>query len=401
MKAVQKLILPDRCSGCGACVQICPYQVLGLNADKEGFLVPSIYDIDKCIDCGVCIKVCQIHQVKGQNLNNEPPISFIAQSKDIKNVKRSASGGAFWTIAKDWIISKHGVVYGAAFDNNLVVRHIGVHTISDLKKLQGSKYVQSNTFCCYKEVKELLQAGQYILFSGTPCQVHGLKLYLRKEYTNLFTIDIICHGVTSPGLLRDYVEKVEKHEGRTVNNIRFRWKNPLFKSGSSFCMMMKMGHGFSLINAGKNDPYMNVYLSGYAFRESCYNCQFANPQRVGDITIGDCDSHQDYPGFHPTESNSTLILNTAQGKDYWNVNLHSFFDYTSLNLEREITCNKQLHKSFMKPIQRNGIYSQFYSMGYEGLVEHFGRKQTFVTRVKTVVMMFIPLSIKKVIAFFR
>ena len=400
MKIVETLIKEKECSGCEACVQSCPQNVLIMKQDNEGFLAPEVTDKERCVNCGLCIKACQVHQIRAIDSKSRQ-IGYVAQSKDRKNSKRSSSGGAFWTIAKEWIEGKNGVVFGAAVMEDHTVCHILADTVEGLKRMQGSKYVQSNIGNSYRETKRLLQEGCEVLFSGTPCQIQGLRLYLKKDYSNLFTIDIICHGVTSPLLLTDYIKKVEHHEKRKCTGVRFRYKNPLFKSGSSFYMMLMMNKGFRVIRAGKRDPYMNIYLSGYAFRESCYACQFACPKRVGDITIGDCDSHRDYPNYHPDESNSTIIINTQKADDYWSNKLAAKFEFVTMNLDREIECNKQLNKPFTRPQKRDGIYHDVLSMGYNELMKRYGQEQGWLSYIKTRIMMHMPITIRKIMASVR
>lgn len=395
MKVVENLFKPKECSGCEACIHICPKQVLAAAVDDEGFVTPQIIDINSCVDCGQCVKVCQAHQQHPCLTNeNDLPISYIAQSYDVRNVKRSASGGAFWTIAKCWIENYHGVVFGAAFCEHNEVRHIEVRALKELKRIQGSKYVQSIIGNTYIKVKELLLNGEKVLFSGTPCQVQGLKLFLRKEYDNLFTIDIICHGVTSPQLLKDYLRKVEEHENSKCKVVRFRWKNPWFKSGSPFYMIIKKGRKI-IVRAGKNDPYLNVYLSGYAFRESCYQCQFANTYRVGDITIGDNDSHKCYPEFHPEESNSTILLNTSRALMLWNVSLYLLFDKIPLEIELEASYNKQLKAPFPRPEIRDSIYKKWGEYTYEQLFHVYGYNVGFIQSIRMRLSMLVPLKFKR------
>lgn len=395
MKVVDNLIRPFECSGCEACIWSCPQKVINAFQDEEGFIVPRIQDIDCCIDCGLCIKVCQTHQPQIPNAHKEYlPIGYVAQSLDVKNVKRSASGGAFWTIAKYWIEKYHGIVFGAAFCENNEVRHIAARDLKELKRIQGSKYVQSIIGNTYSTVKESLLKGEKVLFSGTPCQVQGLKLFLRKKYENLFTIDIICHGVTSPQLLKDYLGKVEKYEHSKCKEVRFRWKNPWFKSGSPFYMVIRKGKR-TIVRAGKNDPYLNVYLSGYAFRESCYRCQFAGTNRVGDITIGDNDSHNCYPEFHPEESNSTIILNTTRALTLWNDAIQLLFDKIPLDIALEAKYNKQLNAPFPRPEVRNSIYKQWRDYTYYQLFQMFGYNQGFIQSLRMRLSMLVPLKLKR------
>lgn len=393
MKEVEHLIVSEKCSGCEACINSCPQNVLLRGYDNEGFVIPVIQNVSDCIDCAKCIKVCQTHN-KEEQISSEPICSYVAQSKDVRNAKRSSSGGAFWTIGRYWIEQLHGVVVGAAYCEDHYVRHIEVDNLKDLRRLQGSKYVQSLVGDIYIRVKKRLQNGDYVLFSGTPCQVKGLQLYLQRDYEKLLTIDIICHGVTSPKLLNDYIEKIEENEGRKCINIKFRWKNPWFKSGSPYYMIMMMNNGLKLIRAGKNDPYLNIYLSGYAFRESCYNCQFACTKRVGDITLGDNDSHECYPDFHAEESNSTLLLNTKRACHIWENCLRSLFDYIPLDFNMEVKYNKQLKAPFQRPIQRNNVYNRWSELSYKQILQEFGSPQSFLQYLRLRISLLMPLYIK-------
>lgn len=388
--------LPSReaCVGCNACIQICPKNVLKREHDKEGFFYPLVNEKDKCINCSLCIQVCPLKQ----RVRFKPEVEqkgFVAQGVDIKDIRKSSSGGAFFEFAKFFLEKTSGVVCGASFCTDLKVRHICVHDIVELKKLQGSKYVQSSTENTYSEIKLLLDKGVAVLFSGTPCQVAGLRTFLRRDYKELITIDIICHGVSSPKLLSDYIEKVESHEHRKCIDIRFRYKSPFNKSGS-FMMMMMMDKGFNVMREGKKDPYMDVYLHGYAFRESCYQCLYANLSRVGDITIGDCDSHRNYPDFYPELSNSTIILNTEKGLKFWGKCKH-LFDSIPLDIQLEAQCNKQLLAPFPRPALRDNIYKRWSSFTYQDMFQHFGKSQNRLQYLKLRISMIIPMKWKQII----
>lgn len=396
LKNYEQLPGRDICCGCNACVQICPKGVLKQGSDKEGFVNPVIDDRDKCINCSLCIQVCQLKQ-STQLKPNIAQKGFIAQGLDRIAVKRSSSGGAFFEFAKFFLETTNGVVYGASFCADKKVRHICVHSIDELKKLQGSKYVQSSINNAYSEIKSFLNKDVPVLFSGTPCQVAGLRTFLRRDYQKLITIDIICHGVTSPKLLSDYITKVEKHEHRECINIRFRWKHPYIKSGSSFYMMMMMNKGLDVIRDGKKDPYLNVYLNGYAFRESCYQCSYANLNRVGDITIGDCDSHQHYSNFFPELSNSTIILNTEKALRYWEKCKYILFVSDPLDIQLEAQCNKQLRSPFPRPALRDSIYSKWSSATYQDMFRQFGELQNWRQYLKLRIAMNVPMKWKQII----
>lgn len=355
------LYIADDCCGCQACIQICPRGVLSAGISDEGFTIPVITDLDSCVDCGLCMKVCGIHRPPA--LHRTADESYMAQSRHTRAAKRSSSGGAFREIAAACIREYGAYVFGAAFDSGLRVRHICVNEIKNLKRLQGSKYVQSDMGDSYIRAKELLDGGEYVLFSGTPCQINGLHNFLRKDYERLMTVDIICHGVTSPRLLADYITGVERAEGRQVRGVRFRWKNPLFESSSSFYMMMMMNRGFRRIAIGTKDPYMEIFLNGEAFRECCYRCPFARTERPADFTLGDLDSHRLYPSFHPGESNSTILVNTPRAAQLWNRTISREMDFMPLNLQIEADYNHQLRHPSPRPDKRDVIYSDIYNSG--------------------------------------
>ncbi len=395
-KAVDDLYVKDLCTGCNACVSICPAHVLESEYDKEGFIRPVIKNYDDCISCGLCLKVCNIHNKPQSPTTGQT--AFIAQSKHTRKVKKSASGGAFYELARTILQDYNGVVFGAAFDDNLKVRHVAVDQLEHLPILQGSKYVQSDTNGIYGQLKKYLESNRYVLFSGTPCQIHGLLKFLRKDYPRLYTVDIVCHGVASPWLLRHHIEAIESTHYSKVRKIRFRWKNPLFKSGSSFyMMMMMMKNGYKFLRIGKNDAYMNLYLNGVAFRECCYNCKFANLNRPGDFTIGDCDSHRFYPNFHPDESNSIIVLNTAKARLLWAERIQNNFDFEKLDLKREASCNKQLNAPFPRPETRDNIYSKLADMPVEEYFRTYSNSQTKIHEWMTKVIIYLPAPLMRLI----
>ena len=190
------------CCGCSACVQKCPKQCISLKEDCEGFLYP-IVDKDICIDCGLCEKVCPILY---QGEERKPLKVFAAKNHDEEIRKQSSSGGIF-TLLAEKIINEGGVVFGAKFDENWDVKHDYTETIEGLAAFRGSKYVQSRIEDNYRKAETFLKQGRKVLFSGTPCQIAGLKRFFRKEYENLLTVDFICHGVPSPGVWRRYLQE--------------------------------------------------------------------------------------------------------------------------------------------------------------------------------------------------
>ena len=194
-----KIARKEDCTGCHSCYNVCPKKCIDMKFDEEGFLYPSI-DSSKCVECGLCEKVCPIiHTIEIEN----EPIAVGCYNKDEKIRMDSSSGGIF-TLLSELVIQYGGVVFGAEFDENYNVRHSYVDNIEDLYKFRGSKYVQSTIGNSYYNAKQFLEQGRQVLFSGTPCQITGLKRYLQKDYDNLICQDIVCHGVPSTNVWEHY-----------------------------------------------------------------------------------------------------------------------------------------------------------------------------------------------------
>lgn len=211
--------ITEKCTGCRACEQLCSQKAISMIEDDEGFMVASI-DQSKCIDCGLCQKRCP------QNIAIKKSVACQALAvrlKDDKLLFKSASGGAFMGIAKAWI-ENGGVVYGVTYDSEWNACHVGANTLNELKKIQSSKYVQANTQHSYSDIKAKLMQGKKVLFSGTACQVGGLKSFLKKDYDNLLTMDLVCHGVNSPLLFKKYIVWLEKQKNFKIKEYNFRSK---------------------------------------------------------------------------------------------------------------------------------------------------------------------------------
>lgn len=274
-------MLPDiDCVGCGACANVCPKNCLNMIVDKYGFLHPEIQK-DNCVTCGACEKVCPIINKNIKEKNTVP--AYAVYSKNDKVRASSSSGGLFYTIAK-YIIENGGIVYGAAFDENLYLRHTGVESAEDLYLLQGSKYLQSDIKLCLREIKKHLSDNRPVLFCGTPCQVEGLLRYLNKPYENLFTLDFICHGVPSPKAWQEYIRSQEKAFSSKVCSASFRDKT---YGWTSFSSTLNFVNKSEYLEAHHKDSYMKAFLQNISLRKSCYNCSFKTLNRNSDITMGD------------------------------------------------------------------------------------------------------------------
>lgn len=269
------------CSGCQACVNACPKSAISMKADSLEFLYPQI-DSKKCVSCGLCEKSCPILH-KRKDSRQEPDAYAVISKKDRD---LSSSGGAFSAFAR-YVLARNGVVFGASIDDNLQVKHVFIESVDDLQSLRGSKYVQSFIGDSYKRVKSFLKANRMVLFSGTPCQVAGLYSYLgNNHYENqLITLDLVCHGVPSQSFFDAYIAKLQREycSGDRIEGFRFRkldaWDyRPAYK---------KTNENKWTVTRLEKDSFMKAFFKGLSYRESCYNCKYANINRVGNFTIAD------------------------------------------------------------------------------------------------------------------
>ena len=300
------------CCGCSACMNICPTKCIEMKFDDEGFWYPYI-DEDKCKHCGQCDKTCPVLNQK-TNTNQVNPHTFAVINPDEFVRKRSSSGGVFYALA-ELIINQGGVVFGARFNENWEVIHDFTDNIKGIRSFQGSKYVQSNIGETYKQVNEFLKQGRKVLFSGTPCQIAGLQSFLGHDDDNLLLVDVICHGVPSPVIWKNYV-KIHERNGDKICNIFFRKKE---FSWINYFIEFIFEKSPKYLNFAGADNYMAAFLSNLSLRPSCYNCHF----RIGvgnnksDITIADFWGVQSIlPQMFDDKGTSLVMVSTQKGVMY-------------------------------------------------------------------------------------
>ena len=269
----------NKCCGCEVCSNACPKNCIKMMADEKGFLYPEI-DENKCIDCHLCEKVCPVLLPLSSKYE---PFMYAIQNRDEKIRETSTSGGAFSAIAQ-WVLDKQGVVIGAAYDDQFRVFHKSVESEKDVEAFRGSKYVQSRAGEIYKNVRQYLEKDRWVCFSGTPCQVNGLKKYLQKEYEKLITIDLACRGITSPAFLKKYLEYHKNKEKSDIVSLQFREK--YYGYGFS-TMKIEFSNG-GIYRAGmESDIFLRSFFEDLNTRESCHSCQFKTVKRVSDFTLFD------------------------------------------------------------------------------------------------------------------
>lgn len=304
------LVEKKKCSGCTACVACCPQNAIIMTFDTEGFKYPVI-DREKCIECGKCLRTCPI---LNKQKKNKVTLSYIAINKEKEQRLKSASGGIFSVIALN-VLEHGGVVFGAAYDADFQVRHIAIENKKDLHKLQMSKYVQSDLDGVFNSVENYLKNGRLVLFSGTPCQVAGLKAYHNNEDSNLILLDLVCHGVPSPVLFEEYKKALKEEYKSNIENIYFRSKvlgHHLSTIAVSFSDG-KLRHSTRLIKS-----YPRLWFAGYSSRPSCYACSFKEEDRVSDFTLFDSFKSADYYGFNDDDLGlSNVYIRTQKAYDIW------------------------------------------------------------------------------------
>ena len=335
-----RIIQPTKeCSACGACVDACPKGAISIKEDKKGYLYPIINQ-PKCISCGMCSKVCA--NEKKDDKKDFVPTAYIARTYDKERYDISASGGIFGTLASEFIKS-NGIVYGAAIineGNTLNCKHIRVEALDKLHTIQGSKYVHSETQGIYACVLKDLTDGKKVLFSGTSCQVAALNCFLGKHYDNLFTVDLVCHGVPPISMFHKYIHYLEKKNKYQINNISFR------KKGKPGFDLDKDSYVITLFLNKDNEPfekYISSRYSGYyslfraraGYRPNCYICRYASIKKQGDITLGDfVPRGNEFDKYKLSDKNmySTILVNNDHGKNLFNtISNHCF--YSEIDIE--------------------------------------------------------------------
>lgn len=296
------------CCGCTACASVCPKDAITMEPDTLGFKYPKV-DLSKCIDCGLCEKVCAFNDNYDKSLNLKEPEIYAARHKDIHEIETSRSGAAFIAIS-DYILENGGIVYGAGYKDHFRVAHKRATTKEERNEFKGSKYVQSDLDGIFRQVKEDLKQGNTVLFSGTPCQTAGLNSYIGKKLReNLVLVDIVCHGVPSPYIWRDYLTYLEnKYKGKVVK-VDFRDKSRIGWAGHIESYTFDNGEKI------ETKKYTNLFYKHIMLRESCGTCHYTNFHRPSDFTLAD------YWGWEKTNSSinkdnkgvSLVLVNTEKG----------------------------------------------------------------------------------------
>lgn len=343
------------CCGCEACAQKCPKNCIQMKFDEEGFCYPKV-NRNLCVHCNLCDSVCSVLNKLKHDKKDTVSRTFAAYNKDEEELFNSSSGGVFSLLAKQ-IIANNGVVFGAAYCEDFVVKHIAIKSQDDLNKLRGSKYVQSDMQESYRLAEKLLKENVEVLFSGTPCQIEGLLSYLGNDYKNLITIDLICSGVPSPKLWKEYIEYREDMLHSKTSQINLRYK----KYGwQEYIVFFEYENGKRYIKTRFEDPFMRAFRNGFSLRPSCFECQFKSTERKADITLADFWGIETVmPDMNNQAGTSMVFVNTEQGERLFSSISN---DIISAEIDKQVavSCNPMMNNSFKKPPMRDDFY-QFVS----------------------------------------
>lgn len=346
----------ENCCGCYGCVSVCAHNAIDMVEDSHGFVHPTIDEM-KCIKCNLCVVRCPVNQrdTNGNAENISVKASYAAFAKSNKLRFDSSSGGIFSLLA-NMIIEQGGVVFGVKWDDELRPVHRFCETVEDLDCFRKSKYVQSVVGNSYKKAKEFLKQGRSVLFSGVPCQIEALNLFLGKPYPNLYTVDIVCHGVPSNSVWQSYLRYSEEQYADRVVGFVFRHKKPSWISSG---VLFGLGNGNKVYQSAGDNLFFNGFVSNLFLRESCYRCRFSNCDRPADITL------MDYWGYTPTKLSfcdyykrgiSAILVNSDKGTNLVD-EAKSDMLWEELTLRNIRQCNRNLNI----PQQPNEKIEQFWN----------------------------------------
>lgn len=348
----------EECTGCTACMNICPKNAIEMKTDEEGFTYPFI-NKEKCIKCKLCENVCP--NVKSINTKSDVK-SYAVKHLDLQERKTSSSGAMFIAIS-DYILNYSGVVYGAAFDEKFRVVHKRAETKEQREEFKKSKYVQSDMGEIFKQVKQDLADDRLVLFSGTPCQVDGLKNYLHNEnIEKLYTCDLVCHGVPSPKIYSDYLKYITHNYKNKL--LSFNFRNKKYGWNSHY-------ESYKLKNKAERTDlkYRELFYTNLALRPSCYECNYSNLNRISDITIGDFwGIEKKNSTFKDSDGVSLCIINSEKGKKLFE-NIKENIECIETNIQDSLQHN--LVKPTQKPENREEFWNDYTKNGFQYIVKKY------------------------------
>lgn len=367
----------NECCGCTACINICPVKCLGEYNNELGFSYPIMENKDACIECKLCEKVCPT--LKEIKTKSEPINSLCAYAKN-NDIKSASTSGGIFTLLANKILDDGGYVYGAALITPTLVKHIEVSSAEELWKLQGSKYIESKLGDIFLKVKEKLQTGKKVLFSGVPCQIYGLLSFLGKEYDNLICIDLLCYGVPSPRVWSKYLSFINK-ENKDIKYINFRDKTYGWKN---YSLKITYEDGSHYLKEKNKDLFLSTYSKGGYIKSYCYTCKMKGFPKKSDITLGDfLEVDRLDNSFNDDKGMSAVFINTSKGQKLYNeiINETNYLEVTAEKLNEispRIGAPSKMHK------KRERIIKEIDNIPIDIILKKYAMP-TKVERVKNII----------------
>lgn len=357
----KKIKLSRDCMGCHGCANKCPKYCISMEMDEEGFLNPKV-DYDLCINCKQCIEVCPI--INKKVVDNEP-LAYACMNNN-EEIRQDSSSGGIFTLVAELVIDKGGIVFGACFNDNFELEHDYVKTKEELSRLRGSKYLQSKVGNSYNEVKDFLDLGIFVVFTGTPCQIAGINSFLGdKIYDNLVTIDIICHGVPSPEIWRKYVKFREKKANSQIQRIAFRHKCEGWKR---FSVLFTFKNNTEYRKVLNKDLYMKAFLKDVCLRPSCYDCEFKTLNRQSDITLADFWGIENVlPEMDDDKGTSLIFINSKVGQETFK-SISNSMRFKEVDINEAVKYNSAAIQSVKLNPNREGFMFEKNSLSFDKLV---------------------------------
>lgn len=382
------------CTGCGVCASLCPAGCIEMRDGGEGFCYPAV-DEQKCLHCDVCTRCCHLNSDR----RNGPIAAYAAINKCGCDIEKSSSGGVFSALART-VLSEGGLVCGCALRGH-AAEHIIISGEEELYLLQGSKYTESSIAAILPQLREALDAGRTILFSGTGCQTAAVKAYLGGEPENLILAEILCHGVPSGRLFGEMLDFIEKEQGEKITDFRFRCKDNGSWESSYKCRST-FASGAVRYTPFCDSAYCSYFLKGYIFRESCYNCRYTGMSRSGDLTLGDYWGVENFHSeINPTKGASLVLIGSEKGEKLLR-KCSEMLRLIPTDAANAAIFNHSLTAPCARPECRSGIYKEIISLGYEKWSRQYSRSAfRCKERIKFIAKKILPPRIRQKIRFMR
>lgn len=367
---MKKVIDNNKCNGCSACAMVCPTKAITMTVLEDGFKYPII-DQDKCIDCNLCRKTCPVLNIKEKTKKIS---AYACYNKDLETRLNSSSGGLFTLLAHN-ILKQNGIVFGAMFDSNFKVKHDYIDKVEDIYKFRGSKYVQSDIGKSFEQTKKFLKENTLVLFTGTPCQIEGLLHYLNKDYDNLITQDIICHGVPSPKVWQKYLEYIKYKD---LEKISFRDKTTGWEN---YSLMLKYKDKTSL-ESHNTHPFMRLFLQNIILRDSCYDCVAKLKHRNSDITLADFWGINNIePTMNDKKGTSLVLVNSSKGEKIFK-DIKDDIVFKKVNFDLSIAQNPSMFTSSPRNPKRTPFFKDLDTLDFEDLIKKYKIKISLKQKIK-------------------